>query len=835
MRQIVPAPRACALVTVLIAALFLAIDISWCVPAAARNVALVIGNANYKIGVLKNPKRDAAVIADRLKDLGFEVSEVFDGDAFSMNRAAANFLTAAKGADLALFYFAGHGIQLFDRNFLVARDVDTLAVSRPEDLGIDLSDFMTRLRRSGAVRHALFIDACRDNPLSFDDTVELMRRLRGPEAGAGGEGERRVTRGLANVQIPETGTSRASSETLVFFAAQPGAVSYDGEGQNSFFVEGIKEGLSERGRTFSEMLRHVVAYVRTVTNGGQIPQVVSDWTGDLTLGETKSAKVSYNVTPQDERRTLSKSEEDLVIRSVTGYTRFKGDFIVKASELPADQSELSDEEKAKASALGSVNGFSIAYDLDRDGRDEIIHVYFRQTSYVIVVEKDGVRVETDTCLGPDREKVNAIEVALKDINGDRRPEVWIAYDTGGFWSTFCILEYKGIANIDKYRRGNTGLMYEDTPVFRTLLRAGAGWGVTVGNDNSIKVCAGSNCHSPAAYTFDGEAFRMQYSELGSEPDLLKDVPFHDENERAKIIYDAYRRSAVRLPAGPFQTTQRKEANVFDAATDTDVGEFGYRCTRFSDALQGELFYLQWPTSLPQNSKVSLPEAFAYGENLKIAPVLVDGEACLADSVTPFDSSYEIALSPSTASRCVARLMHASSIMLPVAVSERGLLRIELGKSGGRDKIAAARESCLSGKTTSFSPDVLREGTPDNSATAVPDRFIRFAQQYLQESVPYAESVDYYKEKRTRGSVMADKQKYYARWPVHVYTLDPASLKVSRRNGQANIHEIEFEYDFKVAKGSDARAGRGVTRLTVEEDQRGEVRVIGEDGKVLRRF
>ena len=69
MRQIVLAPRACALVTFLIAALFLAIDISWCVPAAARNVALVIGNANYKIGALKNPKRDAAAIADRLKDL----------------------------------------------------------------------------------------------------------------------------------------------------------------------------------------------------------------------------------------------------------------------------------------------------------------------------------------------------------------------------------------------------------------------------------------------------------------------------------------------------------------------------------------------------------------------------------------------------------------------------------------------------------------------------------------------------------------------------------------------------------------------------------------------
>ena len=316
---------------------------------------------------------------------------------------------------------------------------------------------------------------------------------------------------------------------------------------------------------------------------------------------------------------------------------------------------------------------------------------------------------------------------------------------------------------------------------------------------------------------------------------MKDVPFHDENERAKIVYDAYRRAAVRQPAGPFQKAPRKEANVFGAATNTGVGEFGYRCTRFSDALQGELFYLQWSTGLSQNDKLTLPDAFAYGENLKIAPVLVDGEACVADSVTAFDTSYEIALSSSAASRCVARLMRASSVMLPVAVSERGLLQIDLSKSAGRETIAAARESCLSGKTASVGPDILPQGAPDDSAAAAPDRFIRFARQYLQASVPYAESVVYYKENRARDFVMADKKRYYARWPVHVYTLDPTSLKVRAPSGQANVHEIEFEYDFKVAKGSDARAGRGVTQLTVEEDQQGGMRIIGEDGNVLRQF
>ena len=150
---------------------------------AEKRVAFVIGNARYeKLDALRNPKRDAAVIADRLKDLGFEVFELFDADAFGMGRAADGFLRAARGADLALFYFAGHGVQLFDRNFLLARDVDPFAATTPAELGIDLADFMDKLRHAGPIRQALLIDACRDNPLTFDTTVSLMQRLQGPAA-----------------------------------------------------------------------------------------------------------------------------------------------------------------------------------------------------------------------------------------------------------------------------------------------------------------------------------------------------------------------------------------------------------------------------------------------------------------------------------------------------------------------------------------------------------------------------------------------------------------------------------------------------------------------------
>ena len=402
--------------------------------AGRKRVAFVIGNARYeKLETLPNPKRDAAAIADRLKDLGFEVLELFDADAFAMGRAADTFLRTAQAADLALFYFAGHGVQLFDRNFLLARDVDPFAASTPAELGLDLTEFMGKLGRAGPVRQALLIDACRDNPLTFDTTVPDAEAAAYPTSTA--QLARSVKRsGLANVALEQKSTG---AETLVFFAAQPGNASYDGTGQNSFFAEGLKEGLADPDRPLTEAFRKVSAYVRTATNGNQVPQIVSDWTSDIVLGARDAAKVTYNIHPSNEKQALSKADEQLLVRSVSGYSRFKGDFIVKASAGVAENYDLSDADKQRAKELGSINGFSLAYDLDRDGREEILHVYFRQVNYVIVLEKDGVRTEVDACFGGD--EVSDVEVALRDINGDRRPEVWIAYDTGTNWSTFCIL------------------------------------------------------------------------------------------------------------------------------------------------------------------------------------------------------------------------------------------------------------------------------------------------------------------------------------------------------------------------------------------------------------
>src|SRR5262249_14716683 len=142
-----------------------------------------------------------------LRQLGFDVAEVFDGEAAALNEAADRFVKTAERADLALFYFAGHGIQLHGRNFLLARDVDPGHAATPEQLGLDLAKFLASLARSGAVRRALVIDACRNKPFSSEDTAALLDRLRatggpaagGPAAGGPATGEPAPSRGLADM------------------------------------------------------------------------------------------------------------------------------------------------------------------------------------------------------------------------------------------------------------------------------------------------------------------------------------------------------------------------------------------------------------------------------------------------------------------------------------------------------------------------------------------------------------------------------------------------------------------------------------------------------------
>ncbi len=505
--------------------------------ADARQVALVVGIARYeRVASLKNPERDAAAVADRFRDLGFEVIEAFNADRFSLERARKRFLDAARGADLALFYFAGHGIQLFDRNVLIARDADPATARGIDELGLDMTRLMADLRSAGPVRTALLIDACRDNPLAFEETVALLRRLQpATDSGATTAGATRsaaAKRGLSSVTLPAKGVG--AGETLVFFAAQPGQVSYDGEGRNSVFVEGLREALGSVGRPMSEQFRAAGAYVRTVTKGAQVPQLVSDWTGDVVLGRDQGrARVRYlNTSSAKGLDGLSEADARIVGELARPYPVFSGRFIVEEGQAFTDSwLNAGPEEKARAKAIGNVNGFAIDYDIDRDGREETLAVYVLQTNVVMTMSDEGITLRDSPCWDFDKEPVEAVTLALRDINGDRKPEVFVFYrkELGG-WGNLCVMEYIGNANLANLRRGGHATNWSDASLFRVLLRHEGAWTVSVGEDNSIETCAGSNCHTRSAYSFDGTHFRMTLDE-SEKPSAPKARPFRNQAER----------------------------------------------------------------------------------------------------------------------------------------------------------------------------------------------------------------------------------------------------------------------------------------------------------------
>jgi hypothetical protein len=235
---------------------------------AAERVALVVGNARYAhVGDLANPPNDAAEIAAALREAGFEVTEIADAGFDRLRRALARFGDAAGRADTAVIYFAGHGMEIDRRNYLLPVDAE---LSDPDDVAfhaVPLS--LMRRAAGGAARLSLVIvDACRNNPF-----LERMRA----------EG-RSLARGLARVR-------EGGDDDLVAFAAREGTIAEDGEGANSPYAAALARALREPGLEIGKLFRRVRDDVREATRGRQEPALY----GSL------SEEDFYFVPPEEER------------------------------------------------------------------------------------------------------------------------------------------------------------------------------------------------------------------------------------------------------------------------------------------------------------------------------------------------------------------------------------------------------------------------------------------------------------------------------------------------------------------------------------------------------
>jgi uncharacterized caspase-like protein len=221
-------------------------------PAPAEDkVALVIGNAAYAAAPLRNPLNDANAIAARLRALGFEVTLRTNVTQREMTRSVSQFGQALKPGSVALFYYAGHGMQVRGRNFLIPVDADiqSEASARSESVDLDLV-----LEQLGPTRLSMVIlDACRNNPF---------------------EGRFRSTRGSGLAQVD------APKGTLLAYATAPGKVASDGEGANGLYTAELLKAMDTPGAKVEDVFKAVRVNVIKATAGEQIPWESSSLTGD---------------------------------------------------------------------------------------------------------------------------------------------------------------------------------------------------------------------------------------------------------------------------------------------------------------------------------------------------------------------------------------------------------------------------------------------------------------------------------------------------------------------------------------------------------------------------
>jgi tetratricopeptide (TPR) repeat protein len=228
-----------------------------------RRVALVIGNGKYQFATpLPNPPNDASDIANALRKLGFDVVEGRDLDRPGMDNAIRQFSRKLDGADIALFFYAGHGLQVNGKNYLVPVDAK---LERPGDLALDAVDIGNVLAQMEAEKRVnlIFLDACRDNPLA-----RSLARSLGTRSSAVGQG-------LASIQ--------SAIGTMIAYATQPDNVALDGEGRNSPFTTALLKHIVTPGLEIGTLMRRVRADVIAATREKQVPWDHSSLVGDVIL------------------------------------------------------------------------------------------------------------------------------------------------------------------------------------------------------------------------------------------------------------------------------------------------------------------------------------------------------------------------------------------------------------------------------------------------------------------------------------------------------------------------------------------------------------------------
>lgn len=254
-----------------------------------RRLALVIGNGAYKTAPLRNPVNDSQDMASTLRKLGFEVIHRKNAGQESMKLAILDFGRRLRKGGIGLFYFAGHGIQVNGRNYLIPVDAKIESESDVEFDGVDAGRVLGKMEDAGNDLNIVILDACRNNPFS--------------------RSFRSSTKGLARMDAPKG--------SLVAYATAPGSVAADGEGRNGIYTKHLLEHMKDPGLPVENIFKRVRKDVTAETRDKQVPWESSSLIGEFyfvaegKMTVTKAPSQRESAELEKERKSLQREREEL--------------------------------------------------------------------------------------------------------------------------------------------------------------------------------------------------------------------------------------------------------------------------------------------------------------------------------------------------------------------------------------------------------------------------------------------------------------------------------------------------------------------------------------------
>jgi len=245
---------------------------------SAKRVALVIGNGSYKDTPLKNPINDANDMATYLKQLGFEMVKETNANLRSMHEALDKFSLTLKKGDVALFFYAGHGVQVQGENYLLPIGYRISSINDIRYESLHLGRVLGRMEDAKSM-NIIMLDACRNNPLDRGFS-------------------RSLDRGLAVISMKPEGS-------IVAYATAPGKTAADGMGRNGLFTSALLKHMKTPGLSIEKLIKKVRVDVKQKSYGQQIPWSESSLTVDFYLagvGKNKQLSTENTQIPQTSDR-----------------------------------------------------------------------------------------------------------------------------------------------------------------------------------------------------------------------------------------------------------------------------------------------------------------------------------------------------------------------------------------------------------------------------------------------------------------------------------------------------------------------------------------------------